>query len=33
MGGYGHSRFREFVFGGTTNTLFKSMTIPALMSH
>ena len=33
MGGYGHSRFREFVFGGTTTTLFKSMTIPALMSH
>lgn len=33
MGGYGHSRFREFVLGGTTRTLFGSMTIPVLMSH
>jgi nucleotide-binding universal stress UspA family protein len=32
-GAYGHSRFREFVFGGTTNTILKSMTIPALMAH
>ncbi len=32
-GGYGHSRFREFVFGGVTNTLFKSMTVPVLMSR
>lgn len=33
MGGYGHSRFREFVFGGTTNSILKSMTIPVLMAH
>ena len=32
-GGYGHSRFREFVCGGTTYTLVNSMTIPVLMSH
>lgn len=33
MGGYGHSRFREFIFGGTTKTIFESMTIPAFMAH
>ena len=33
MGGYGHSRFREFVLGGATRTLFASMTVPVLMSH
>jgi nucleotide-binding universal stress UspA family protein len=33
MGGYGHSRFREFVLGGTTRTLFASMTVPVMMSH
>jgi nucleotide-binding universal stress UspA family protein len=33
MGGYGHSRLREFVLGGVTHTIFRSMTIPALMSH
>ncbi len=33
MGGYGHSRFREFVFGGTTNSIIESMTIPVLMAH
>ncbi len=33
MGGYGHSRFREFVLGGTTRTLFEAMTVPVLMSH
>jgi nucleotide-binding universal stress UspA family protein len=33
MGGYGHSRFREFILGGTTRGLLSSMTIPTLMSH
>jgi nucleotide-binding universal stress UspA family protein len=33
MGGYGHSRFREFVLGGVTHSIFRSMTVPALMSH
>jgi nucleotide-binding universal stress UspA family protein len=33
MGGYGHSRLREFVFGGTTHSILSSMTIPVLMAH
>ena len=33
MGAYGHSRMREFVFGGTTRTILESMTLPVLMSH
>jgi nucleotide-binding universal stress UspA family protein len=33
MGGYGHSRLREFVLGGTTQVILDSMTVPTLMSH
>jgi nucleotide-binding universal stress UspA family protein len=33
MGGYGHSRLREFILGGATRGLLSSMTIPTLMSH
>jgi nucleotide-binding universal stress UspA family protein len=33
MGGYGHSRLREFVLGGVTRSIFRSMTAPVLMSH
>jgi nucleotide-binding universal stress UspA family protein len=33
MGGYGHSRLREFVLGGATRGILQSMTIPTLMSH
>ena len=33
MGGYGHSRLREFVLGGVTRSIFKSLTIPTLMAH
>jgi len=33
MGGYGHSRLREFVLGGVTRTILRSMTAPVLMSH
>ncbi len=32
-GGYGHSRMREFVFGGATRTLLTTMTVPVLLSH
>ena len=33
MGGYGHSRLREFVLGGVTRGILESMTVPVLMSH
>ena len=33
MGGYGHSRLREFVLGGATRGILSSMTVPTLMSH
>jgi nucleotide-binding universal stress UspA family protein len=33
MGGFGHSRLREFVLGGATRGILASMTVPALMSH
>jgi nucleotide-binding universal stress UspA family protein len=33
MGGYGHSRLREFVLGGVTRGMLKNMTVPALMAH
>jgi len=33
MGGYGHSRLREFVLGGVTRSILRSMTAPVLMSH
>jgi nucleotide-binding universal stress UspA family protein len=33
MGGYGHSRLREFVLGGVTQSILDSMTVPTLMSH
>ncbi|MDB5763594.1 MAG: universal stress protein [Herminiimonas sp.] len=33
MGCYSHSRFRELILGGTTRAVFKSMTVPVLMSH
>lgn len=33
MGGYGHSRLREFVLGGATRGLLQSMTVPVLMAH
>jgi len=33
MGGYGHSRLREFVLGGVTQSMLRSMTAPVLMSH
>jgi nucleotide-binding universal stress UspA family protein len=33
MGGYGHSRWREFMLGGATRSILQSMTVPVLMSH
>ncbi len=33
MGGYGHSRLKEFVLGGATRGILQSMTVPVLMSH
>jgi nucleotide-binding universal stress UspA family protein len=33
MGGYGHSRLREFTLGGVTRTIFHSITVPVLLSH
>jgi nucleotide-binding universal stress UspA family protein len=33
MGGYGHSRLREFVLGGATRGVLSQMTVPTLMSH
>ena len=33
MGGYGHSRLREFILGGATRGILSSMTVPVFMSH
>ena len=33
MGGYSHSRLREWAFGGTTRYVLKNATIAALMAH
>jgi nucleotide-binding universal stress UspA family protein len=33
MGGYGHSRLKETVFGGVTRDMLHSMTVPTLMTH
>lgn len=32
-GAYGHSHVREWVLGGVTQTLLRSMTVPVLFSH
>lgn len=33
MGGFGHSRLRERIFGGTTTSMMKQVTVPVLMAH
>lgn len=33
MGAYGHSRFREIMLGGVSQTILSSMTAPVLMAH
>ena len=32
MGCYGHSRFREFLFGGTTQGMLQKLPVPLLMA-
>lgn len=33
MGAYGHSRLREYLLGGATRTMLRSMTVPVWMAH
>lgn len=33
MGAYGHSRLREWAFGGVTDTIMHQMTVPVFMSE
>lgn len=33
MGGYGHSRFREFILGGATTSMLSKPLLPILFSH
>lgn len=33
MGGFGHSRFRDFVLGGATRSVLTAPVIPTLLSH
>jgi nucleotide-binding universal stress UspA family protein len=33
MGGYGHSRLRQYILGGATRGILQTMTVPVLMSH
>lgn len=33
MGAYGHSRMREYTFGGVTRDIIRQMTAPTLFSH
>nr|WP_319390294.1 universal stress protein [uncultured Cohaesibacter sp.] len=33
MGGYGHSRVREFILGGVTRDMLDTMPVPCLMAH
>jgi nucleotide-binding universal stress UspA family protein len=33
MGAYGHSRVREYLFGGATRDILGEMTVPVLMAH
>ncbi|SNY92018.1 Nucleotide-binding universal stress protein, UspA family [Cohaesibacter sp. ES.047] len=33
MGGYGHSRMREFIMGGATREMLTSMSVPCIMAH
>lgn len=33
MGGYGHSRLREWALVGAPRSILESMTVPVLMSH
>jgi nucleotide-binding universal stress UspA family protein len=33
LGAYGHSRFREIIFGGVTRYIARHMTVPTLFPH
>jgi nucleotide-binding universal stress UspA family protein len=33
MGGFGHSRLRQRIFGGTTTSMMKSTPVPVMMAH
>ena len=33
MGAYGHSRAREYAFGGVTRDILRHMTVPTLFAH
>lgn len=33
MGGFGHSRVRDFVLGGATSGILRDLKLPALISH
>jgi nucleotide-binding universal stress UspA family protein len=33
MGGYGHSRFREWIMGGATRHILTNATVPVLIAH
>jgi nucleotide-binding universal stress UspA family protein len=33
MGGYGHSRVREMLFGGTTRHILQQVPVPVLLAH
>lgn len=33
MGGYGHSRIRDFILGGATNGVLGNLHLPVLVSH
>jgi nucleotide-binding universal stress UspA family protein len=33
MGGFGHSRLRQRIFGGTTTSMIRSVEVPVLMAH
>jgi nucleotide-binding universal stress UspA family protein len=33
MGGYGHWRLREMLFGGVTHEMLRSSAVPLLLSH
>ncbi len=33
MGAYGHSRLRQFVFGGVTRTMLREGRVPVLLAH
>jgi nucleotide-binding universal stress UspA family protein len=33
MGAYGHSRLREYVFGGVTRTILHEVRVPVLLAH